>query len=394
MTIDKPKKIRIAYLEGNTDGTIGGSYYSMLYLVGSLDRSRIEPLVIFRNRNVLWSRFDQVAEVRVVPERTPVSGMPTVLRRGFNLAGFLLMGIEQAMFLRRNRIQLLHLNNSVTKNHDWMLAALIAGIPCITHERGINTQVSRITKTLGSRLRAVLCISTAVRDAVMQSGISGIPLYVIHNGLDPSRIKPDCSAEQFRSIHRISSSRRVIGMIGNVKEWKGQEVVIRALPEIVSRYPDLLCLFVGSIAQADAQYERRLQQIIDDLGMREHVLFAGYCPNVANALNVMKIAIHASIAPEPFGRVLLEAMAMKKPVVASRDGAIPEIVAEGVTGFTFSPGNSVELVKRVLCLLEKESMIESFGEAGYHHLISNFSVMRNAERTVSIYESIMGKRIN
>ena len=389
-TMPRSEKIRIAYCEGNTDGTIGGSYYSLLFLVESIDKSRFDPLVIFRNRNALWSRFEQVSEVRAVPVRTPVRGRYSFLRRGINFTRFLMMGVEEALFLRRQRIQLLHLNNSVTRNHDWMLAALIAGIPCITHERGINPKVSQLTRVLGSRLRAVLCISTAVRDALVQSGLSGIPLYVIHNGLDPSRIRPGCSAEQFRGIHRISPTRRVIGMIGNIKEWKGQEVVIRALPAVTRRFPEILCLFVGDTSPEDAPYEHHLRQLIEDIGLREHVLFTGFCPNVADALNVMEIMIHASIAPEPFGRVLLEAMAMKKPVVASRDGAVQEIVVDGETGFTFTPGSSVELADRVICLLESRNKVEAYSAAGYRRLVSNFHVKQNVARTVDIYERIMG----
>jgi glycosyltransferase involved in cell wall biosynthesis len=389
--MQKSERLRIGFCEGNMDGTIGGSYYSLLFLVESLDRSRFDPLVIFRDRNALWSRFEKVAEVHAVPIREPVQRMSAILRRGVNFVLFLITCAEQAIFLRRHRIQLLHLNNSITRNHDWMVAALIAGIPCITHERGINAKVSRMAKMLGSRLRAVICISTAVRDTVVRSGICGIPLHVIHNGLDPSKINPDCTIEQFRMIHGISPDRRIIGIIGNVRKWKGQEVVIHALPAIVARFPDVLCLFVGDVTPEDISYERYLQNIIEELGIRGHVLFTGYCPNVANALNAMKIAIHASIEPEPFGRVLLEAMAMKKPVVASRDGAVPEIVVEGVTGFTFTPGNSAELAERVLYLLEEENMIRSFGDAGYCHLMRNFDVMRNVERTIEIYESIMGQ---
>jgi glycosyltransferase involved in cell wall biosynthesis len=270
-----------------------------------------------------------------------------------------------------------------------MLAATLAGIPCITHERGINYKVSRITKMLASRLHGVLCISEAVREAVAQSGVSGVPLYVIYNGLDPSKIKTCCLPDEFRRQHGILQGRRLIGMVGNVREWKGQEVVIQALPEIVRRHPDVLCLFVGDISPVDVKYEGRLRKLVDNLGLQDHVIFTGYCRNVADALNVMDIAIHASIMPEPFGRVLLEAMAMRKPVIASRDGAVPEIVVEGVTGYTFKPGDFAELAKRVVCLLESRDMLKAFGEAGYRHLINDFHVKQNVARTVEIYERIL-----
>jgi glycosyltransferase involved in cell wall biosynthesis len=388
--MSKLEKIKIAYCEGNTDGTIGGSYYSLLFLVESLDKSRFDPIVIFRNQHGLWHRFKHVSEVYEVPVWVPVKRGYYFLRRGVNFIRFLMMSVKEALFLRRHRIQLLHLNNSVTRNHDWMIAAIIAGIPCITHERGINPKISWLTKVLGGRLRSVICISSAVRNTLLQSGLSSTPLYIIHNGLDPSRIQPGCTADQFRSAHHIPPTHHIIGMIGNIKQWKGQEVVIKALPDIVRRFPEILCLFVGDTSPEDAPYKSYLRQLIEDVGMQEHVLFTGYCPNVADALNVMEVTIHASVAPEPFGRVLLESMAMKRPVVASRDGAVVEIVIEGKTGFTFTPGNSSELAERVICLLESRDKVEIFGDAGYRRLLSDFSIMQNVARTIDIYESIIG----
>jgi glycosyltransferase involved in cell wall biosynthesis len=95
------------------------------------------------------------------------------------------------------------------------------------------------------------------------------------------------------------------------------------------------------------------------------------------------------VTPEPFGRVLLEAMAMRKPVVGSRGGAVPEIVVDGETGYTFAPGDSGELAARILDLLEHPDRARAFGEAGYQRLVDEFHVDRNVERTMAVYARVL-----
>jgi glycosyltransferase involved in cell wall biosynthesis len=124
--------------------------------------------------------------------------------------------------------------------------------------------------------------------------------------------------------------------------------------------------------------------------VERNVLLTGYCPNIANILALAEIAVHTSVAPEPFGRVLLEAMALRKPVVGSRAGAVPEIVVHGQTGFTFTPGNPEELAGHILDLLADPARARAFGDAGYQRLVSHFHVRANVERTTAVYEKLLG----
>ena len=146
--------VRVVYCEGNVDGTIGGSYYSLLYLVKGLDRSRYTPLVVFHTANRLQSRFhDAGVETLVWPRVTaftfgarlsPAWGplrVPILLaQKAVNfLRGFLWQAIAQAWFLRRAGAKILHLNNSILHSQDWMLAARL-GIPSDTR-MAIGTEV-------------------------------------------------------------------------------------------------------------------------------------------------------------------------------------------------------------------------------------------------------------
>jgi glycosyltransferase involved in cell wall biosynthesis len=390
---------RILYVEGNYDGTVGGSYYSLLFLLEHLDRARFDSLLILRRDTLLMPRFKAAAgEVRIIgrtPIQMPFRRVPLVgqlfkaVQSAANLGRFGATIVRLSRVINQEGAQLVHLNNSVTSNHDWMLAAMLAGVPCISHERGLNDHYSATARWCAPRLARIICISQAVFDKLVERGVARDNLVMIHNGLDPERVVPGRSAEEVRRSFGIGENRRIIGMLGNIRAWKGQDVLVRALPAIVARVPNLTCLFVGEATPRDRDYESSLRQFIVDNGLESNVVFTGFCQNVADALNVMELAVHASVLPEPFGRVLLEAMALRKPVVGSRSGAVTEIVKEGETGLTFAPGHSAELAAHVIDLLEHPERATAFGEAGYRRLVDHFHIAANVTKTMTVYSEIL-----
>lgn len=401
------KPYKILYCEGNTDGTIGGSYYSLFYLTEGLDRSRFQPMVVFHREHRLIPKFRNAGITTCVLER-PQPVHFGLLRRGIcakhpwicwpiglvqravNLTKqFLLTSIRYAIFLRKNRINLVHLNNSITRNHDWMMAAKLASIPCITHERGINRLYPVSSRLMARGLDAVICISQAVRQSLDSHGINTRRMRVVYNGLDFQRVQARRNAQEIRAKYGIDDSQPVVGIVGNLKEWKGQETVVRAVSLVREKYPTIVCLLVGDTAQDDRYYEERIRRVVQDNGMERNIVFTGYQENVADFTNVMDIVIHASELPEPFGRVLLEAMAIKKPLIGARAGAVTEIIDDGVTGSTFTPGNWSELASRIIELLDDGNRAQRLGEAGFRRLVEHFNISRNIETTTSVYLEIL-----
>jgi glycosyltransferase involved in cell wall biosynthesis len=392
---------RILYCEGNMDSSVGGSHYSLFYLVESLDKSRYEPIVVFHRENRLIPMYRQAGlDTRVFPYRSAArlpAGLPRsgpagrALQLALNVVNIWRMviapGFRCAAYLKKNRIDLVHLNNTIIRNHHWMLGAMLAGVKCVSHERGINERMSWFPRLFARRLSAILCISGPVRENLARQGIAAAQLVVVHNGLDPDRIRAGVEAAEIRQRHGIGKDAPVIGIIGNIKEWKGQDVVVRATARLRERWPDIRCLLVGD-TEVDPEYETRLRALVAERSLQQHVIFTGYQANVADYLNVMDVMIHASVLPEPFGRVLLEAMAMKKPVVGSRDGAIPEIIQEGHTGLMFAPGDDAELARAVAVLLEDAARARQMGENGYLRAGREFGIKKNVQKTQELYERL------
>ena len=396
---------RVLYVEGNVDGTIGGSYYSLLFLASGLDRGRYEPHVTFHQDHALMPRYEAAGlHPRVLPKPRPFvmpgtgSGTAVPIRvpmrmvqRGVNLVRFLAAAGAHARRLRREGVAVLHLNNSPTRGHDWMLAARLAGVPCVVHERGINTVFTPMERWLAPRLAAIICISDASRASLVNAGLARDNVHVIHNGVDPEKVQPTADPGTVRRELGLDAGDRAVALVGNIRWWKGQDVLVRSIPAVLERVPGFKCLLVGATAEPDRPYEVALRATIAQLGVERQVVFTGYRANPADVLQVAEIAVHTSVTPEPFGRVLLEGMALRLPIVGSGDGAVPEIVEDGGTGLLFPPGDAASLAARLLQLLENPERARAMGEAGYDRLQARFHVQRNVERTMAIYDRALGR---
>jgi glycosyltransferase involved in cell wall biosynthesis len=399
-----PRLTRILFCESNVDGTVGGSYYSLLFLVRGLDPSRYRALVVFYNDHSLVPAFREAgADVRIWERPSslsfgrgltgwlrPVGLLVGVLRKALNFWNGLVHGVlKRAWFLRRQNVHLVHLNNSIQSSHDWMLAALITRTACVCHERGINTHYGSLSRFLGRRLDAIICISGAVRTAMISAGAGFPNLATIHNGLDPTALRFQLDPEELRQAFGLPAGAPLLCMVGNIKPWKGQETVVRAMAEVTKTFPTASCLLVGDTSPSDREYESFLHQLIESHGLSQRVIFTGFQKYPADFMRLVDIVLHTSVQPEPFGRVLLEAMACRKPIIGAHAGAVPEIIEEGTTGLTFAPGDAAALAGAIAALLGDPARASEMGEQGYRRLLAEFPISRNIESTQKLYDAAL-----
>jgi glycosyltransferase involved in cell wall biosynthesis len=393
--VDTDKAKRLLYVEGSDDGTIGGSHFSLLFLVSGLDQMRFQPLVVFATENGLLPRYHASGlRTLIVPfGRVRHSGrMGRLFAKALDFCRtYLVLPRRLARILRRERIDLVHLNNSIGQNHAWMLAARLAGVPCITHERSLRRDFIARDRRLARKLDAVICISSAVRENFIALGLGDLPLVTIFNGLDPAQIQATRTSADVRAEIGVAPDARLIGIVGRIVPWKGQEMVIRAMGLLREEFPDLECVLIGDFSPNAVTHRERLAALTRELGIASRVHITGFRKDVANYINALDIQVHASIDPEPFGRVLLEAMALSKPLVASNGGAVPEIVMHEHTGLLFEPGNPAALAAALRTLLADRPRAAAMGAAGRARLLAEFSVHRNIEQTQALYERLLNK---
>ncbi len=272
-------------------------------------------------------------------------------------------------------------------------AARLARRPFIWHMRDFWLSESRprrlLPDTWGKRL---LCTAAARVVANSQATAQHLPcpdrVWVIYNGIEVDRYDPLMEEAPFREAHGIPRDVPLVGTVGRLRPWKGQDRFLRVLARVRRIREDVWGLVVGGTPfQVEDDYPQRLRVLAQELGVAEQVVFTGHLNDVRPALAAMDVFVHAG-DPEPFGLVVVEAMAMAKPVVAFAHGALPEIVVDGETGLLVPPGDEDTLAARVLRLLIHRDEAQAMGERcrarveAYFHIVRTVRAFEEALTTV------------
>ena len=389
-------KRRILYLEHSTDGTVGGSHLCLLEICRHIDRSKFQPVVCFFEENSLIPAFEEVgAEVfvlRLPGNWLPPAAAPKAIGRtlGFAVNLFMTLVVRTRLWagiLRKKRVDLVHINNACGYDHDLMLASRLTGKPCVVHERGIQQKVDRRTRFFANRVDRILAISDAVADNLKNQGVRPDRMVRIDDGIDEARFRQIESVDSVRQRLGLRADVPVIGIVGNIKHWKGQHIVVDAVGGLIREFPDLRCLMVGSIA--DDCYFRQLLSRARELGIPEAaLLFTGYEPHPADAMRAMDVVIHASVEPEPFGIVLLEAMGTARPLIATNIGGPKEIVVHEETGLLIPPGDADALRRAVTVLLADPARASRMGVRGRARYFERYAARRTVTAIQREYERL------
>jgi glycosyltransferase involved in cell wall biosynthesis len=260
-------------------------------------------------------------------------------------------------------------------------ASLLSRRPLLWHLRDILSREHfsaaniRLDAILANHVaKRVVAISHAVRDAFIASGGAAERVHVVHNGID-GRAFLNVSMQEAEAARRqlgLQLGQPVIGCIGRISPWKGQHLVIRALAGL----PGAHVLLAGGSLFGETAYEAELRELAAYLGVAERVHFLGVRSDVAVLMTACDVIVHSSVAPEPFGRVLVEAMLAARPLVAPRAGGVVEIVDDGVTGMLYEQGDADGLRDAVAAALADPQRALELGNAARRHALRRFSVER------------------
>lgn len=200
-----------------------------------------------------------------------------------------------------------------------------------------------------SRASGLIAVSSAVAAALAAGGAPAHQIHVIPNGIPLHRYARQ-SPGSLRSIPGLEQGP-LVGVIGRFTPWKGQHLVIDIANEARTWEPQPQFVLIGRAFNEDAAYEASLHARVRDLGLEKVVHFVPFQQNVAAALSDLDLVLHTSTKPEPFGRVIIEAMAVGTPVIASREGGVSEILTHNETGMLVQPGSTAEYTSAIRELL-------------------------------------------
>ena len=417
---------------------LGGGEIALLRLLRHLDRRQYRPLVVLGEDGPFRAKL---RELDIETHVLPLSGDVAYTRKdGMGAGAWLHIGkiarasayaARLARFMRRHRVDLVHANTLKADIYGG-IAARLAGLPILWHVRdriaddylpGPTARIfRRLCRTLPTQIitNSHATMETLALPARTPTRLGGdeAETYrwrVIHDGVDDAQSGASADAENNGMADRASGSsagpgaydpppdaarfplplqdpaRALIGMVGRLSPWKGQHVFIEAAALVHARYPRCRFQIVGSALFGEAEYVRRLEEMANAPGLEGCVELLGFRDDVPALMRTFDVLVHASTLGEPFGQVVVEGMVMARPVVASRAGAIPEIVQEGVTGLMVTPGDAPALADALLSLLADPGQAARMGQAGRTRALEHFSMENTTRKVQAVYYAMLHK---
>lgn len=385
---------RVLYVESNEDGTVGGSHKILFDLVTRVSAD-FQPVVLFYQENVFADRLRSRQVETVVWDEFRQAERES-LRSGTKLSTAVALGravMTRRRFLLDSGIDLVHLANAPSVGlDDWLPASKLAKVPCVAYGMGdIRKRSNPIVRAALQSYDAYFPLSRFVEDSFIQNDIDPSLITLTYPGVDFDEIESRVyrNALDVRGEFELADDQLLVAMVGNVRTWKGQDVVLRALGGLERSELRLIkVLFVGDRGQHDAAYQRRLDALIHTHGLESAVEFTGRREDVPDLLEAADIAVHASVQPEPFGLVVQEAMAHGCATVAANKGGPVEMMKSG-SGFMFDADEPSELTHHLRRLI-KDSDLRTRVSENARRQARTFDVYDHVSLIESRYREILG----
>ena len=362
---------RTVLVVSNHGEIVGGGEVSLLTLLKGLDRSRWAPTVVLPCEGAV------AAGCRALGLPAHVIPLP-----GLRCPGPAMLRSVAALrrLARSTGASLLHANGSRAMAYAG-LAGRLGGQPVIWHVR-VADRDDFLDRLLVSLARAVIVNSKAVGRRLAWAPQRKVRC--IYNGVDLDRFSPRRPPPGLRSSLGLPEGAPVVGSVGRFVPYKGYAHLLEAARLVEAAMPGVHWVLVG-----DGELRGELEGQRRTLGLEGQVHFPGWREDVPDLLALCDLFVLPSLG-EHFGRVLIEAMAMARAIVATDAGGVPEIVLHDETGLLVPPAQPKALAEAVLALLEDPARAVHLAAAGRRRAETEFSLSRHVKAVEALYREVLG----
>jgi glycosyltransferase involved in cell wall biosynthesis len=377
-----------------------GADIGLLHSVKSLDRERYYPIVILpadMPPGMLSTELDRLGiEYHIAP-------LGILRRKYFSarailpLALELLKGVAYVRATARSRGAVLVYVNTIVAASG-AIGGKLAGVPVLWHIREILSIARPVRwalhKTLSICTDRIVCISAAVRDSLLKEApqLAGKSV-VVYNAISVVASNSKGKDIPLREELGIPPGAPLVGMVGRITHWKGQEILAQAAGLVARSRPDVHFVAVGGYFADESHYLHNLESLIDSLGLNGRFHIANYRSNVTDVYRALDIFVLPSRKPEPFGRVTVEAMMQGRAVIATNHGGTCELIQEGVTGMLVPPSDPKALVAAIERLLKDRTLGEKMGQAAATYAREHFSMPCYQDRMRNVIDRLVGAKL-
>lgn len=378
MRIIKNKQIKVAYIDHAEE--MGGAEFSLYYLIKEIDRGEVKPHLIVPSSSPLKDRFSHDQNVTVTHH--PL-GSINPLKRPSNIISFL-KGVRNLTNYFKTNIDVIHTNTYRASIYG-LIAGKLAKKTTIWHVRDLHNSFffKHVMPLFADHIVAISrAVSEQFSDNVMRKKVS-----IVYNGVDFSEYQPQEIKAELRQELNIGKSTTLIGMVGRMTKWKGYHHLIEALPQIIAHDPNVKIVIVGDALFAKQDYLTYLKKRVKEKNLSEYVVFLGQREDIPNIMKSLDLFVSFSDR-EPFGRVIIEALAMETPVIVANSGGAPEIIENGNCGTIVEDGDAGALGLSIIALLNRKNELSSLGINGRRWVEAKFDTRKVGTEITQTYSKV------
>ena len=356
----------------------GGGELMVLHLMQQGQKLGVEWLVIFLADGPMVQQVRALGAAAVVVDAGRLREVPRYLAAVRRIA----------RLVRREKVDLIF--GWMNQGHLYgSPAAKLAGVPAVWYQIGLPLSPGWNDR-IATRLPACGILACSQAAALAQARLAPArPMRIVYPGVELERFEAAelPSPSEARRRLGLPLTGPLVGIVGRLQRWKGMHVLVEALPEVLRTHPDAHGVVVGGDHALEPDYPAYLRERIGALGLADKVTLTGLQSNVPEWMQAMDVVVHAS-DHEPFGIVVIEAMALGKPVIAGNAAGPTEIITDGVNGLLTPYGDAPALAQAVLRYLDDPAFARKAGAAARARAL-DFSTRRYAENCVLALQGLI-----
>lgn len=295
--------------------------------------------------------------------------------------GDLIAGWRLRQLMRAEGVDLVHTHSSIDA---WLagFAARSLGLP-VVRSRHVSIPVKRRRNFVYNALSdRIISSGEAIRQVLVEGGVRPDKIVAIPAGVDVARFHPHVSGEGVR--RELDLQGPVVGTVAMFRHSKGHVLLLHAMPEILRRAPEAAFLWVGDGIGRDV-----LRQEIAQAGLSAKVCLTGFREDVPALLAAMDVFVLPSITSDGVPQVIIQALAMRKPVVATAVGGIPELIQHQRTGILVPPNDPQALAAAIVHVLENRAQAGEWARAGGELIDTHYTLGQTIDRTAALYAAVV-----
>lgn len=406
MTARKPWNVM--YVENGIG--YGGAAICLRHLVRNLDREQYNPLVITGRTGPNYEEIATESAWKHIPDRrVDVVGMKRTLSKATwpdkipglrfianqflarldDVANFLPLFIQTWWTAKQFKPDIIHVNNEPLCNRASILVGKAMKIPVVCHVRG-DQDGSRLMHKMYQLPDRFIPVSHWVSNSMGNLGVPERKRTVIYDGIGLEALDLNADGNNFRQQYGIPKESFAVGLVGLIIPWKGQNDFITAAAELRDKIPNLCMALVGGTPEECGPYEAELRQRVKDEGLEDLIVFTGHVNNMPEVYNGLDVAVSASTSPEPLGTMVIETMAMARPLIAPNHGGGAEMGDHDETALLYEPRNAQDLAKMILRFYEEPETRERLRQNAREKALKTFAVAEHVRQVQDLYQEELG----